>query len=106
LKAEVIDMKTFEIGETVVLKVTVYKSGSLYDPVPDSGNEAEVVVYDEDGTAVLGDVTPQALSNESTGIWSYNWDTAGQTAGKYRARFTCVDGSNVTIKDGTFKLGA
>jgi hypothetical protein len=99
-------MKTFQIGETVVCYIEVYKSSALYNPIPDSGDAVTVVIYDSGGTAVLGSETPQALGNETTGKYSYSWSTTGKSAGVYRARFVATDGATISKKDASFKLEA
>ena len=99
-------MKTFQIGETVVCYIEIYKASALYNPLPNSGDAVTVVIYNSSGTAVLGSLSPQALGNESTGKYSYSWSTTGQSAGVFRARFVATDGATISEKDASFKLEA
>ena len=94
-------MKTFQVGETVVIYVEVKKSAALYTPVPDSGNAVECDIIDPDGTV---DTDDQALTEEATGKFSYSFASAGKAAGVWRVRFKATDGSKVSIKDSSFKL--
>jgi len=100
-------MKTYVVGGTVVIYVETRRKVSgtwtLYTPVPDSGNAVEFTLAKEDGTSV---VTATALAEEDTGKFSYNIDTAGYAAGKYRVRIRTCNGDEVSYKDGVFKLEA
>lgn len=95
-------MKTYQIGETVVLKATIKKSGALYDPV----TSVVISVYLESSTTALSGLSAVAVTKETTGIYPYNLTTTGQVAGKYRFRFLATDGTKITKKDGSFKLEA
>ena len=92
-------METHIIGGTVVLKTTIKKSGVLYDPV----TSVKVSVYLKGTTPLVDDV---AVTKETTGVYPYNLQTAGYSAGKYRYRFTAADGIKITKKDDAFKLEA
>ena len=93
-------MNIYQIGETVVLKSTIKKSGALYDPT----TSVTISVYLGNSTTALVDTA--TVAKETTGIYPYNLETTGYAAGKYRFRFLATDGTKVTKKDGSFKLEA
>jgi len=90
-------MQTFQIGETVVLKSIIKKSGALYDPL----THVKVTVYDTDGKVKVDAASPD---NESIGVYSYNLNTTGYADGKYRFRFVATDSGKISKKDGAFRL--
>lgn len=91
-------MNQFQIGETIILKDTIKKSGVLYDPV----TSVKISVYRIDSTTPLvNDVTVTA---ESVGVYPYSFQSAGYAAGKYRYRFTATDGAKITKSDDAFKV--
>ena len=93
-------MNKYRIGETVTCKLTVLKSGAVCDPV----TSVLIYVYIEGTTAPL--VNGVAMTKESVGIYTYNFQTASQAAGKYRWTVKATDGVKIAIKDRMFKVVA
>ena len=93
-------MNSYQIGETVVLKATIKKSDTLYDPA----TSVKISVYRVGTGTPLVDVV--SVTKESTGIYAYNLDTSSYSAAKYRFRFLATDGVKITKKDGAFELEA
>lgn len=100
-------MSKYITGGTLILKAVTIKDGVAYDPV----TSTKIAVYDKDNTAKTDDgVAPPnnsafvAMTPTSTGHYSYNLNTSGFTAGKYRARVKTADGTKITYKDYSFEL--
>jgi hypothetical protein len=90
-------IETFQIGETVVLTYTCTKDGSAYDPA----TSVKIAIYTEAGAT---DTASADMTNDSTGSYSYNYQTAGKVLGRYKARVTSTDGTLITITDEWFTL--
>jgi len=93
--------KVFLIGATVRVKLTIKKNGALYDPTPASGNAAEVDIFDAAGTLQAEN---QALSSDTTGVYYFDFASAGQSPGLFKVVTTSKDGTELTIKRGFFRL--
>ena len=91
-------MNKYRIGETVTCKDTVLRSNALYDPA------TSVLIY----IYIKGTSTPLvdgvAMSKESTGVYTYDFQTAAQSAGEYRWTVIATDGAKIAIKDRLFKV--
>lgn len=90
-------MMKFQVGETVVLKATIKKSGALYDPA----TSVKVLVYLQSSITALVDTE---VTKETTGVYPYDLATTNYAADKYRFRFVATDGTKITKKDGAFEL--
>lgn len=88
-------MESFEVGETVICSLEIKKGGDYYDP-----SSVKISIYRE-GTI---DVDEASMTRDATGKYSYNYQTTGKLTGKYRAKFTAIDGDDKSIKNGAFKL--
>ena len=91
-------MNKYRIGETVTCKLIVLRFGAVYDPV----TSVLIYVYIKGTTAPL--VNGVAMSKEDIGIYTYNFQTAAQAAGKYRWTAKATDGVKIAIKDRLFKV--
>jgi hypothetical protein len=89
-------MKTYEVGETSVCYLEIRKSNALYDPA----TSIQVTIYKPDGTAE----TITSMTKESTGVYSYDYQTAGKPLGKYKVFYTVTDGSKITTGRDYFTL--
>ena len=70
----------------------------MYDPV----TSVLIYVYIEGTSTPLVDGV--AMSKEDIGIYTYNFQTAAQDAGKYRWTCKATDGVKIAIKDRLFKV--
>jgi hypothetical protein len=93
-------LNTYRIGETVTCKCTVLRSGAVYDPA----TSVLIYVYIKGTTAPLVDGV--AMSKEETGIYTYNFQTASQAAGKYRWTCKATDGTKIAMEDDSFEVVA
>jgi len=91
-------LNKYRIGETATCKCTVLRSDAVYDPV----TSVLIYVYIEGTTAPL--VNGVAMTKESTGIYTYDFQTASQDAGNYRWTCKATDGVKIAIKDRLFKV--
>lgn len=85
-------LNAFQVGETVVISFEAKKSGAYYDPI----TSTNIVIYTPLGAT---DTASAAMTNDAVGKYSYAWQTAGKSAGTYRARVTATDGAYITITD-------
>ena len=93
-------MKIYQVGETVTCKVTVLRSGALYNPI----TSVLIYIYIEGTSTLL--VNGVAMYNESTGIFTYDFQTPSCIADKYCWYCKVTDGVKIGIKYDTFKLEA
>ena len=91
-------MNKYRIGETVTCKLTVLRSAAVYDPA----TSILIYVYIEGTTAPLVDGV--AMTKESIGIYTYDFQTAAQDAGKYRWTVKATDGVKIALKDRVFRI--
>ena len=96
-------MKTYEQGDSIRVEIDVKaRSGRTYVLVnPASG--CRLTLYDPDRTAVVDN---QAMYNEATGLYYYNWQSASDSKrGVYVARISAIDTSNTgVIEEKLFKI--
>jgi len=95
-------MKGFDIGETVICSVETKKDGSLQ-------NVTTIVIdiYDPTGDRDVGGDGEEAeslLPADDTGEYHYDYETAGKSAGSYRAKITVTYGGRTTITSEGFEL--
>lgn len=93
-------MKVYQIGETVTCKAAIKRSAALYDPV----DSVVIYIYIKGTTAAL--INGVAMTKESTGVYTYDYQTTSCTAGEYRWRVVADDGTKIAKKDSAFKLEA
>lgn len=89
-------MKSYEQGETAVCYLEIRKSNVLYTPV----TSIQATIYKPDGTAE----TVASMTAESTGIYSYDYQTAGKPCGDFKVLYTVTDGVKITTGKDYFKL--
>lgn len=89
-------MKSYEINETAVCYIEVRKSSALYDPA----TSMQVTIYKPDGTAE----SIAAMTKESAGVYSYDYQTAGKPNGKYKVLYKATDGTKITTAKDYFML--
>ncbi len=89
-------MKSYEIGETAVCYLEIRKANALYTPA----TSIQVTIYKPDGTAE----TIVAMTAESTGIYSYDYQTSGKPCGDYKVLYTVTDGTKITTGRDYFKV--
>lgn len=94
-------MNVFQIGETVVITHTVQRKVANVWTDYDPATSVKVSVYDPTGVI---DVTAASMTKDSTGYYHYDYQSAGKSAGTYRARVTDTDATRITNKDGFFQL--
>lgn len=92
---------TFQVGETVPLRAYITDgnpdSPDFGEPT-DPDTSVEVQITDKEGTEVLVS-TPMTLYPASTGIYRYDWDTAGRDPMRHDIRVTITDAGKVSIQD-------
>ncbi len=88
---------TYQVGDTAILKCTIYKSGALYSP--DGG--LTISVFRPNG---YKDIDAVAMTEASTGVFTYAYSTTGKTTGKYAIYCISLDGGYYTRTDGEFIL--
>jgi len=91
-------MNTYRQGETVTCKCTVMRSNALYDPI----TSVLIYVYISGTPAPIVDGV--AMYKESTGIYTYDFQTASQEIGQYRWTVKATDGAKIAIKDSMFQV--
>ena len=95
-------MIKFQLGETVVVTHTVQKKVAGVWEDYDPATSVKVSVYKAGvATAIVSDI---AMTRDSTGNYHYDFQTVGQTVGKYRARIIDTDGTRIVYKDGVFSM--
>ncbi len=96
-------MDKFQVGETVVCSHNTQKKTANvwadYSP-------ATSIVISIFTPAGVEDITGTAMTNDSTGNYHYDYQSAGKSAGVYRARTADTDSTRITKKDGYFELEA
>jgi len=95
-------MIKFQLGETVVITHTVQKKVAGVWQDYDPATSVKVSVYKEGTATPL--VSDADMSKDSTSNYHYDFQTAGKTTGKYRARVTDTDGTRIVMKDGVFSV--
>lgn len=91
-------MNNYRQGETTTCKATVLQAGAAYDP----STSILIYVYIEGTSTPL--VNGVAMTKEATGIYTYDFQTVSQAAGKYRWTVKATDGAKIAIKDRLFKV--
>ena len=88
----------FQIGETVVCSITIRDAGgNLVEP----STSITISIRKKRGARV---VTDQAMTPNGTGIYHYDFDSSGNTAGTYVVDYKAVNGTRVTMHRDTFEL--
>ena len=91
-------MVNFNIGETVICLIEIrdadrdYKSPSI--PV-------RITITDKFRAVKVNDV---AMTNDATGKYHYDCQTAGYIDGKYEIKYTAIDGTRIIIEKDEFTL--
>lgn len=89
---------TFNIGETVICSITVKDStGALANPA----TSMSIQITGYQGTVIQAYA---AMTNDSTGAYHYDFDTASKQATDYIVYYKAVDGTRTSIATDTFKL--
>jgi len=91
-------LNKYRIGETVTCKSVVLRSGAVCDPA----TSVLIYVYIEGTTAPL--VNGVAMTKEDVGVYTYDFQTAAQAAGKYRWTVKATDDVKIAIKDRMFRV--
>jgi hypothetical protein len=89
----------FEVGETVVCSPSVTKDGVAFDPV--TSMKCSIIRLKPSYDVTVADT---AMSNDSTGEYHYDFQSAGEVPGTYKARYTSTNGLRITIEDFEFEL--
>ena len=90
-------MKTYEQGDAVRIEITVkQRSGrtwTLYNP----SSGCKLTIYGPNKDIIINN---QSMTNEGTGLYYYNWQSAaGSDRGIYIARIVADDGSTQGIRE-------
>jgi hypothetical protein len=88
---------TFEQGETVVCSISIktVSTSALIDPA----TSVLVAIYDP-----LGAVAGGAMTNDSVGIYHYDYTIVGGVTGIHNVVYYAVDGSRTTIQKDSFTV--
>ena len=93
-------MASFEIGETVICSTTVKdEDGALQDVATTMSIVIDKIAPNTDAT-----LTSTAMSNDGTGLYHYDFNSASETDGNYRITYVAVDGTRTTKETDTFIL--
>ena len=93
-------MKTFEIGETVICSITVKdEDGALQD----AATSMQIKIDREDGDKGVI-LAATNMGNDGTGLYHYDFATAGKAVGKYKVTFMATDGTRITWHEDIFAL--
>ena len=96
-------MKVYEQGDAVRTEITVkLRSGrtfTLYNP----SSGCQITLYGPNKNAII---TSQSMTNEGTGLYFYNWQSAADSdRGVYITRIKADDGSTEgTREDRLFRI--
>ena len=96
--------RNFQRAEAIICEIEVRdEDGVLVDPA----TTMTVTITDPDGTVVVGSPSPQAMSQDSTGVYHYDYTPGPSTVlGWYLVHYVATDGARVTIEDDGFTLEA
>ena len=89
-------MKTYILGATAVCYLEIRHDNVLYTP----STSIQATIYKPDGTAEA----IASMTAESTGIYSYDYQTAGKPCGEYKVLYTVTDGTKITPDKDYFKV--
>jgi len=89
-------LKTFDIGETVVCKATFKVDGELTNPTT-----IKIYIYDPAGVV---DVDGTAMNRSSLGTYYYDYDSADKDDGIYPVYVEVVNAGRTVMKPGAFRL--
>ena len=92
-------MNDFDIGETVICSAVVTTAAG----VPTSpATSMTIAIHNEQGTEIIA---PIAMTNDSTGVYHYDFASSGKKSGVYLITYTATDGTRITISKDKFILG-
>ena len=90
----------YDIGETIICSVEVKNdAGTLVDPATSMN-----IVIDQITPQYANKVTSTGMTQDSTGKYHYDCQTASYLPGGYTITYTATDGTRITIKKDTFAL--
>lgn len=88
----------FDLGETVICTIEVKNAaGTKVDP-----GDSMVIYILYLGTAIIDGVG--MTDDTGDGNYHYDFDSDGQSTGKYVVRYKATDGTRVTIEEDEFDL--
>jgi len=91
-------MATFQIGETVICSVEVKDDDGAYKGPTTS---MKITITNQKGTVVADGL---GMTEDATGKYHYDYQTADCERGKYTAIYKATDGTRITIEKDTFTL--
>ena len=82
----------YQTGGTVICSITVKNSsGTLINPATSMNIKIDQLI-----PQFTSKVTSTAMTNDSTGTYHYDCQTAGYLPGKFAVTYTATDGSRIT----------
>ena len=94
-------MLTFDVGETVICSVEIKDDAGAYKNPATS----TTISIDQLSPVYKVDVVASTnMTNDSTGKYHYDFDSAGIQAGTYRVNFRAADGLRITQTKENFTL--
>jgi len=93
-------MNSHEKGETVVISATNKNSSNVLADPATSMN----IVIDMISPRYTAIITSTAMTKDSTGLYHYDFQTASQMRGEYKATVTATDGAHITKTTESFLI--
>ena len=89
----------FITGSTVICSIIITNAST--GAVADPATSITCTIKDPTGTKVVDDA---AMTNDATGYYHYDYNSASAKKGNYEVYYTLTDGTRVTIPKDTFTL--
>lgn len=101
-------MKVYLERDTALIKATITKNAIAHSPA--TSTKITIWAPDSDGDAAhtTMSTSSESMTESSTGVYIYNYDTTGNSAGVYSVMIICKETTTapmeVTREDGEFEL--
>ena len=103
-------MKVYLTQDTAQIKATFYQNAVLHSPA--TSTKVTIWAPDSDGDVchVTKDIDGVSMTESSTGVYTYNYDTTGKVVGIYAVSVVGIESTtapvNIARQDGEFEIKA